>query len=79
MNRDDYLRAVDLFEELRELSEEERAEKLSGVASAVRHQVLTLLEADRELESGPFLNEGAMVDAARLLAWVAVFRRARWE
>ena len=65
----DYKRAGELFEQLRELPESERAPALDSACAGdrgLREQVWRLLAADRDAE-GSFLARRAIEDAARLL------------
>jgi Tol biopolymer transport system component/predicted Ser/Thr protein kinase len=67
----DYRSAGDLFEQLRELPEGERAAALDAACAGnaeLRAQVLRLLEADRDAAGGSFLERRAIEDAARLVA-----------
>jgi serine/threonine protein kinase/Tol biopolymer transport system component len=71
MTPEDYGRAGDLFEQLRELPEGERASALDSACAGnaqLREQVWNLLEADRAAGAGSFLERRAIEDAARLLA-----------
>jgi len=71
MTPSDYRRAGELFEQLRELPESERAPALDaacGGNAGLREQVWLLLEADRDADAGSFLKGRAIEDAARLLA-----------
>src|ERR1039458_3120206 len=66
----DYKRAGELFEELREVSESERASTLDSACAGdpgLREQVWRLLEADHDAAAGSFLARRAIEDAARLL------------
>ena len=66
----DYRRAGDLFEQLRELPENERRAALDAACagnSGLRSQVLRLLEADTNAAGDSFLEHRAIEDAARLL------------
>ena len=70
MTAEDYRRAGILFDQLRELPDQERADALDAACAGnteLRAQVLRLLEADRDAASGSFLERRAIEDAARLL------------
>ena len=70
MTPSDYRRAGELFEQLRELPDSERASALDaacGGNAGLREQVWRLLEADRDADAGSFLKRRAIEDAARLL------------
>jgi hypothetical protein len=68
MSPTDYQRAGDLFDQLREVPETERAAMLDAACAGnaeLRAQVLRLLDADAA--GGTFLERHAIEDAARLL------------
>jgi len=70
MRPEDYRRASDLFDRLRDLPDGERAVALESACAGnaeLRVQVVRLLDADREASSGSFLERRAIEDAARLL------------
>jgi serine/threonine protein kinase/Tol biopolymer transport system component len=70
MSPEDYRRASDLFDRLRDLPDGERAVALESACTGnaeLRAQVVRLLDADREASSGSFLERRAIEDAARLL------------
>src|SRR5580700_8900994 len=70
MSPADHQRAMDLFEQLRELPEGARASALNAACagnSGLRAEVWRLLEADRDADAGSFLQGRAIEDAARLL------------
>ncbi len=70
MTPEDYKRAGDLFDRLRELPDTERDCELDsacGANVALRAQVVRLLEADRVAASDSFLERRAIDDAARLI------------
>jgi eukaryotic-like serine/threonine-protein kinase len=71
MTAEDYRRAGLLFDQLRELPEEQRTAALDAACAGnpeLRAQVLRLLDADRDAAGGAFLERRAIDDAARLLA-----------
>jgi eukaryotic-like serine/threonine-protein kinase len=71
MNPADHQRAGELFEQLRNLRESERAAALDAACAGhpgLREQVRRLLQADRDAAAGSFLERRAIEDAARLLA-----------
>ncbi|MGA2597615.1 MAG: protein kinase [Bryobacteraceae bacterium] len=71
MTPEDYKRAGDLFDRVRELPNNERAAALDSACSGnpvLRAQVVRLLEADRVAASGAFLERRAIDDAARLIS-----------
>ncbi len=70
MTSEDYRRAGLLFDQMRELPQEERAARLDSACAGnpeLRAQVLRLLNADREAAGGSFLERRAIEDAAQLL------------
>jgi Tol biopolymer transport system component len=71
MTPDEYRQATNLFDQVRDLPESERASALdAGCAgnAALHAQVLRLLDADRAASGGKFLEKRAIDDAARRLA-----------
>jgi eukaryotic-like serine/threonine-protein kinase len=70
MTPGDYDRAIELFERLREVGDEDRAGILDaecGANAALREAVAQMLEADRDVAGDSFLERPAIEDAARLL------------
>jgi len=70
MTPPEYQKAVGLFEQLRELPEDQRASALDLACAGnagLREQVWGLLEADRDAAAGSFLARRAIEDAAQLL------------
>jgi hypothetical protein len=70
MTPEDYRQACNLFDQLRELPPNERAAALdAGCAGKpdLRADVLRLLQADSDADSGSFLQRRALDDAARLI------------
>lgn len=71
MTSDDYRRAGLLFDQIRELLEEERVAALDAACEGnaeLRAQVQHLLDSDRGAAGGAFLERHAIEDAAGLLA-----------
>ena len=71
MTPQEYRKAADLFEQLRELPESEITAALDAACagySDFRAQVLLLLEGDRRASAHSFLGQSALQDAARLAA-----------
>jgi serine/threonine protein kinase len=70
MTPDQYRRMSELFDQLRELPEHRHAAALDAACAGdaeLRAQVLRLLAADRQANSGSFLNRRALEDATRLI------------
>jgi serine/threonine-protein kinase len=70
MTPDEYRRATDLFDRLRELPPPERGAALDDACAGnaeLRAQVSRLLAADRDVSGASFLEHRAIDDAARLL------------
>ncbi|SPF48854.1 Serine/threonine protein kinase [Candidatus Sulfopaludibacter sp. SbA4] len=70
MTPEDYRRACILFDQLRELPDEERAAALDAACAGnagLRTEVVRLLEADRDAAGGSFMKGPAIEEAARLL------------
>ncbi len=71
MTPDDFRRAGDLFDQLRETSDEEREKVLAAAwvdNSELHREVIRLLEADRKAEDSAFLARGAIEAASKLIA-----------
>lgn len=70
MTPDHHRRAVQLFEQFRELPEDERTAAIDAACAGdpeLRARTVSLIEADREAANGSFLGRRAIEDAARLL------------
>jgi hypothetical protein len=70
MTPEDHRRAGDLFAQVLELPEDERAAFLDSACTEnpeLRRQVLRLFDADRAAAGDSFLQRGGIEDAARLL------------
>ena len=71
MTPEDFSRAGDLFDLLRDLSDEEREGRLDAECSGnatLRREVIRLLDADRKADADQFLSRRAIEDASRLIA-----------
>ncbi|BDC50902.1 hypothetical protein F183_A32180 [Bryobacterales bacterium F-183] len=71
MDSDQYRRACDLFERLKDLPDQQAQSALATVAgddSELRETVRRLLEADRHASGDQFLKNGAIEEAAAMLA-----------
>ena len=70
MNPEEYQRAGELFDQLRQQPESEQMEVLAAACAGkpeLRAQVLRLLAAEREADDDEFLQNRALEDAARLI------------